>query len=89
MSTLKYDASDPIKLKNVTMKFGNFKAVDNVSLSVKKNEILALLGHNGAGKTTCIYMLTGMLQMTSGEAQLYGKQVRTQITEVRQDLGLC
>ena len=48
------------------MKFGTFKAVDQMSLSIKKNEIMALLGHNGAGKTTAIYMLTGMLHMTEG-----------------------
>jgi len=48
------------------MKFGNFKAVDDLTMSIKENEIFALLGHNGAGKTTCIYMLTGMLHMTEG-----------------------
>ena len=40
---------------------------------------MALLGHNGAGKTTAIYMLTGMLQMTSGQALIYGKDVKTEI----------
>lgn len=61
------------------MKFGTFKAVDQMSLSIKKNEIMALLGHNGAGKTTAIYMLTGMLHMTEGQATIYGKNVKEEI----------
>ena len=64
--------NDPIQLNRVTMKFGGFKAVDNLSLSIRRDEIMAILGHNGAGKTTAIYMLTGMLQMTSGEAKING-----------------
>ena len=58
------------------MKFGDFKAVDQMSLSIRENEIMALLGHNGAGKTTAIYMLTGMLHMISGDAEIYGKNVK-------------
>lgn len=50
---------------------------------------MALLGHNGAGKTTAIYMLTGMLHMTSGEASIYGKNVKREIDEVRREIGLC
>lgn len=66
IGTEKIATEDPIQLKRVTMKFGNFKAVDDLTMSIKENEIFALLGHNGAGKTTCIYMLTGMLHMTEG-----------------------
>jgi len=73
----------------VSMKFGDFKAVDKMTLSIQQDEILALLGHNGAGKTTAIYMLTGMLNMTSGDALIYGKSVRKEIDEVRKDIGLC
>lgn len=80
---------DPIQLKSVTMKFGNFKAVNKLTMSVKQNEIFALLGHNGAGKTTCIYMLTGMLHMTSGKAEIYGKSVKDDIISVRKEIGLC
>ena len=50
---------------------------------------MALLGHNGAGKTTAIYMLTGMLQMTSGDAKIYGNDVRREIDEIRKHIGLC
>ena len=71
------------------MKFGTFKAVDDLSLSIRQNEICAILGHNGAGKTTAIYMLTGMLHMTEGEANIYGKSVKRDIEEVREEIGLC
>jgi ATP-binding cassette subfamily A (ABC1) protein 3 len=71
------------------MKFGNFKAVDSLSLSVRRNEIMAVLGHNGAGKTTAIYMLTGMLHMSEGEALINGRSVKHNIEEVRQNIGLC
>ena len=60
-----------------------------MSLSIRQGEIMALLGHNGAGKTTAIYMLTGMLHMTSGDATIYGKNVNREIDEVRKEIGLC
>ena len=78
-----FRSNDPIQMKKVSMKFGEFKAVDKMTLSIQQDEILALLGHNGAGKTTAIYMLTGMLKMTSGDALIYGKSVRNEIDEVR------
>lgn len=57
-----FDLNDPIRISGLTKKFGsNFIAVDNLTLSIKNNEVLSILGHNGAGKTTAIYMLTGML----------------------------
>ena len=71
------------------MKFGGFKAVDRLSLSIQENEIMAILGHNGAGKTTAIYMLTGMLQMSSGNAFVNNHSVKTEIEEVRKNIGLC
>ncbi len=73
----------------MTMKFGDFKAVDNLSLSIKKSEIIAVLGHNGAGKTTAIYMLTGMLMPTEGDAILNGNSIIKQTCAVRRQLGLC
>mmetsp|Transcript_108923 Transcript_108923/g.150649 ORF Transcript_108923/g.150649 Transcript_108923/m.150649 type:complete len:160 (-) Transcript_108923:2652-3131(-) len=64
--------SDPIQINDLTKKFGKFTAVKKLSLSVKRNEVFALLGHNGAGKTTAISMLTGMLKATKGDAIIYG-----------------
>ena len=49
-----------VQLRRLTKKFGDFTAVNRLSLSIDENEIFSILGHNGAGKTTAIYMLTGM-----------------------------
>jgi hypothetical protein len=56
-----FNPEDPIRIMNLTKKFGKFTAVDKMTVSIKSNEVFAILGHNGAGKTTAIYMLTGML----------------------------
>ena len=50
---------------------------------------MSLLGRNGAGKTTAIYMLTGMLMPSSGDARIYGASVKNSIDEVRKSIGLC
>ena len=71
------------------MKFGTFKAVDKLTFSVGRGEIMSLLGHNGAGKTTAIYMLTGMLMPSEGDASLYGSSVKGDIDGVRKSIGLC
>lgn len=71
------------------MKFGDFCAVDKMTISIKNNEIIALLGHNGAGKTTAIYMLTGMLMPTSGDAIISGNSIKRDTDEVRRSIGLC
>lgn len=60
----------PIVAENLTKKFGNYTAVDSISLSVKKGEIFGLLGPNGAGKTTTFKMLCGLLRPTSGKARV-------------------
>ena len=73
----------------MTMKFGNFLAVDKLTLSIKKDEIIALLGHNGAGKTTAIYMLTGMLMPSGGDAIIHGNSIKRATDMVRRSLGLC
>ncbi|EGC82710.1 lantibiotic protection ABC transporter ATP-binding protein [Anaerococcus prevotii] len=56
-----------LETKNLTKTFGNQKAVDNISLKIKKNSIYGLLGPNGAGKSTTLKMITGMIHKTSGE----------------------
>jgi ATP-binding cassette subfamily A (ABC1) protein 3 len=63
--------------------------VDGLNLRINKNETVALLGHNGAGKTTAIDMLTGMLQPTEGDAIVNGRSVVNDLVDVRLDLGLC
>lgn len=69
--------------------FGAFKAVDNLSVQINGNEVFALLGHNGAGKTTAIQMITGILRPTAGNAVIYGHNLVTDLDGVRQSLGLC
>ncbi|MFH1564816.1 MAG: ATP-binding cassette domain-containing protein [bacterium] len=65
--------SQIIKTENLTKKFKDFTAVDNISFSVDEGEIFAFLGPNGAGKTTTIKMLTTLLKPTSGEITINGK----------------
>ena len=64
-----------ITIKKLTKRFGNFKAVDQLSLSVKEGEILCLLGANGAGKSTTINMLLNFINPTSGLAEINGLDV--------------
>lgn len=84
-----FDATDPILLKAMTKEFGEFRAVDQMTISIRSNEIIALLGHNGAGKTTAIYMLTGMLMPTHGDAILHGNSIKKETDTVRRNIGLC
>lgn len=55
-----------IVIDHLNKEFGDFKAVNNLSMKMYTDQIFVLLGHNGAGKTTTISMLTGMLEPTSG-----------------------
>jgi len=68
---------------------GTKVAVDDVDLTMYEGQIFVLLGHNGAGKTTTISMLTGLLPATDGGAVIFGRDVSTQLSEVRKDLGVC
>jgi len=64
---------DILTVKNLTKRFGEFTAVDNISFSLQEGEILGFLGPNGAGKTTTIQMLLGVLSATEGEITYFGK----------------
>lgn len=77
-----------IKVNNLTKKFGNFTAVDNISFSVNKGDIFAFLGPNGAGKTTTIKILTTLLLPTSGEASVNNYNPFTQKDAVRHSFGI-
>jgi len=65
------------------------KAVDGVSLDMYEGEVFCLLGHNGAGKTTTIGMLTGLLNITEGNAWVNGMSVMDDMAQIRQNLGVC
>jgi ABC-2 type transport system ATP-binding protein len=77
-----------ISVKGLTKKFGDFTAVDNVNFEVKKGELFAFLGPNGAGKSTTIKMLTTLLQPTSGQMDLDGKDPVQDPAEVRRSFGI-
>jgi ATP-binding cassette, subfamily A (ABC1), member 3 len=64
-------------------------AVNNIDMTMYEGQIYVLLGHNGAGKTTTISMLTGLITPTSGTMNIFGRDVSTQLGEVRKDLGVC
>ncbi|WJZ94126.1 hypothetical protein VitviT2T_013011 [Vitis vinifera] len=70
-------------------KKGNCCAVNSLRLTLYENQILALLGHNGAGKSTTISMLVGLLPPTSGDALVFGKNIITEMDEIRKQLGVC
>src|SRR5277367_5502603 len=76
-----------IHVDRLTKYFGHVLAVNNVSFQVEKNEIVGLLGNNGAGKTTIMRMLTTYLPATSGIAQVAGFDVMTESMEVRKRVG--
>ena len=73
-----------LKVEHVTKYYGDFKAVDDLSFEVKEGEIFGLLGVNGAGKTTTFRMIMGLLDKSSGEITLNGKNIDYSITD---DIG--
>lgn len=77
-----------IEVVNLTKKFSNKTAVDNISLTVKKGEIFGLLGPNGAGKTTTLRMITTLLKPTSGQIKIFGHDVEKESRLVRSLFGL-
>ena len=76
-----------IEANNFTKKFGSFTAVDNITFNVEKGEIFGFLGANGAGKTTAMKMLTGLLMPTSGEATVAGFDVWKQADMIKKNIG--
>lgn len=76
-----------IKVNNLTKKFGDFTAVDNISFNVKKGEIFGFLGPNGAGKTTTIRMLCGLLLPTNGDATIEQLDIKKDTEEIKTIIG--
>ncbi len=80
-------AAPAIVARSLSRRFGSFTAVDRISFEVQAGEVFGFLGANGAGKTTAIRMLTGLLSPSDGEASVAGFDVRTQIEQVRRHIG--
>ena len=78
-----------IETKNLTKKYNDFTAVDNLSIEIKKGEIVGFLGPNGAGKTTTISMLSTILKPTSGEIVIKGHNIVKEPQEARKRIGVC
>jgi ABC-2 type transport system ATP-binding protein len=76
-----------ISAENLTRRFGHFTAVDHISFEVKKGEIFGFLGANGAGKTTAMRMLCGLLLPTGGKATVAGYDVYTQNEQIKKNIG--
>jgi len=76
-----------IQVENLTKMFGDFTAVNNISFEVGKGEVFGFLGANGAGKTTAMKMLIGILKPTSGKAKVAGYDILTQAQDVKKSIG--
>jgi ABC-2 type transport system ATP-binding protein len=76
-----------VHIENLVKRFGDFVAVDNVTLDVAPGEIFGFLGPNGAGKSTTIRILCGLLPPTSGNASVGGFDVRTQPEDIKKNIG--
>ncbi|HPV41798.1 MAG TPA: ABC transporter ATP-binding protein [Spirochaetota bacterium] len=76
-----------VEIRNLTKKFGDFTAVNNISLSVEKGEIFGFLGPNGAGKTTTIKMLCGILMPTAGEGRVSGYDIISEQEKIKTIIG--
>ena len=76
-----------IEVQHLVKAFGTFRAVDDISFSVRRGEIFGFLGANGAGKTTAMHMLTGLNQPTSGTGTVAGFDIRTQHEQIKKHIG--
>jgi ABC-2 type transport system ATP-binding protein len=76
-----------IEAHQLTRRFGDFTAVDAISFAVEPGEIFGFLGANGAGKTTAIRMLTGLLRPTEGRATVAGFDVYTEVEQIKRNIG--
>ena len=76
-----------IQVENLTRRYGDFIAVDDVSFEIGRGEIVGLLGHNGAGKTTIMKMLTGFLEPTGGTINIDGLLIGRDTTTIQSRIG--
>jgi len=81
------EADIAIEAKGLTMRFGEFTAVDHVDFQIERGEIFGFLGSNGCGKSTTMKMLTGLLPASEGEARLFGREVDPKDIQARQRVG--
>lgn len=75
-----------LQTKGLTKKYGHHKAVEQVDIHIKKGAIYGFIGRNGAGKTTCLKMISGLAKQTSGEIELFGYTGK-ELSQVRSRVG--
>lgn len=76
-----------IKVENITKKYGNYTAVDNMNFEIKEGEIVGFLGPNGAGKTTTMSMITGFIEPTKGNVEINGYNVSKRAKKAKREIG--
>ncbi|MEO7823605.1 MAG: ABC transporter ATP-binding protein [Gemmatimonadaceae bacterium] len=86
-SSARPDPAIAISTRDLTRQFGDFTAVDHITFDVGAGEVFGFLGANGAGKTTAIKMLIGLLAPTGGEGHVAGFDIRTERPEIRRNIG--
>ena len=82
--------SDPVlQVSNLTKRFGNVTSVDGVSFDIGKGEILGLLGANGAGKTTAINMILGIITPSEGAVKVFGRDLQRERIAILKRMNFC
>ncbi len=77
-----------IEVKNLTKKYKNLKAIDDLSFEVREGEILGLLGPNGSGKSTTINCILSLLNYSGGEIEIFGKKMNVDSYDIKRDIGV-
>ncbi len=85
---IKQNGQKAIEVIGLTKKFGQLKAVDEISFKVKKGEVFGFLGPNGAGKTTTIRMLTGLSKPTAGQTKIFGYDAEKETIRAKKKIGI-
>ena len=79
-----------MKIENLQKTFdGGFRAVKGLNVKMYSNQIFALLGHNGAGKSTTISILTGLIEKSEGSATVFDTDIFEEMGDVREFMGVC
>ncbi len=76
-----------IQLTDVTKRYNNTTAVDDLSLQIQAGEIVGVIGHNGAGKSTLLKMIAGLIEPTSGSIQVLGRDIQKEAVKVKRQIG--
>src|ERR1700677_4683973 len=76
-----------LDLRNVSKRYSGITAVDNVSFSARAGEVTGYLGPNGSGKSTTMKMITGLMEMTSGEILFHGQRIQNDLIAYKQRMG--